>query len=145
MYSVNCLFHSIRILLLHLLILVFSMNKYCLPLQNWTFQVYIPFDLMNFQLVDLKQKYTTLFKIAVHFEYCTCLHSCRKYQGCKWNRTVITYLVYNLPTNYYSKSFKKKIETMIIFFLNERICKHISKPIKGQEQDWDGALLWQKS
>ena len=44
-------------------------------------------------------------------------------------------------TNYYTESFKNRIETKIIknIFKNGIVCRDI-KTEKAQEQDWDGTL-----
>ena len=44
-------------------------------------------------------------------------------------------------TNYFTESFKNRIETRIIINIskNERVCRK-SKPKKHREQDWDGTL-----
>ena len=41
-----------------------------------------------------------------------------------------------LSTNYYTESFKNRIETKIIL---KRVCRDV-KIEKAQEQDWDGTL-----
>ena len=68
--------------------------------------------------------YNNYFLLSVYYWY----HQCTRYdiyniyiyiilciyQCCKWNRIVITFLINNLPRNYYTESFKNRIETRII-------------------------------
>ena len=52
--------------------------------------------------------------ITVNFEYCFLLDVIPAENINAVNYIVITYLINNLPTNYYTDSFKNRIETRII-------------------------------
>ena len=78
------------------------------------------------------------YNITVNFEYCLL----------DTIPAVITYLINNIPTNYYTKSFKNRIETIIIkkHFKNERVCRDIYQNRKKHGTRLGcGALLWQQT